>query len=246
MEEERSNAPGFFFVIDGTDGAGKRTQTERLVTLLRERGYDAERIDFPRYGSRSAALVEDYLNGKFGTIEEVTPHQASIFYACDRYAFAPELRAKLAKGTIVISDRYVSASMGHQTAKITDQKEREVFIEWLLHLEFKIFAIPEPDKTILLYMPPDVGHRLVEQKGLRDYIVGGGKRDIHEADMQHLRNAAAAYRWVAKREGWSTIECVRDDELRSINDIADEIFELVRSYLPPRAPMVGERTVLGD
>ena len=57
---------GKFIVIDGTDGSGKGTQANLLVEKLKEQGYDVEIADFPQYGDKSAALVEEYLNGKYG------------------------------------------------------------------------------------------------------------------------------------------------------------------------------------
>lgn len=57
---------GLFIVLDGTDGSGKATQTKLLAKKLRREGYKVEKIDFPQYGRKSAALVEEYLNG--GTV----------------------------------------------------------------------------------------------------------------------------------------------------------------------------------
>jgi dTMP kinase len=53
---------GKFIVIDGTDGSGKKTQTDLLVERLKKEGYAVEKIDFPQYGKKSAGPVEDYLN----------------------------------------------------------------------------------------------------------------------------------------------------------------------------------------
>ena len=117
--------PGKFIVLDGTDGCGKATQTERLVDRLKDEGHSVFMLDFPQYGERSATLVEDYLNGRFGSAEEVGPYRASIFYACDRFVASAEARERIRNGEICISNRYVSASMGHQTGKIADSLERD-------------------------------------------------------------------------------------------------------------------------
>ncbi|HCB51190.1 TPA: thymidylate kinase, partial [Patescibacteria group bacterium] len=74
----------------------------------------------------------------------------------------------MAEGKIVISNRYVSANMGHQAGKIHDMKERDVYLEWLDNLEYGIFGIPKPDKNILLYMPTEIGQQLVDKKGDRE------------------------------------------------------------------------------
>jgi len=217
---------GKFIVISGTDGSGKATQTKLLIDRLKLEKYDVETIEFPQYGNKSAALVEEYLNGKFGKANEVTPYQASIFYACDRFAAAPKIRQWLSEGKTVIANRYVSANMGHQTGKIKDNDKRDKFLKWLEELEFGIFNIPRPDVNILLFVPPEVGQTLVDSKGHRDYV-GGEKRDIHEADINHLKDAADAYKYVANKYSWPIIDCTKDGKLMTITDIHEMVWEKV-------------------
>jgi dTMP kinase len=172
-------------------------------------------------------LVEDYLNGKFGTAQAVGPYRASIFYACDRYAASFQIKQWIEEGKIVISNRYVSANMGHQSGKIKEISEVETFLAWLENLEYGIFEIPKPDTTILLYMPVEIGQQLVDKKGDREYV-GGHKRDIHEDDLDHLTDAASAYLYVAKKYNWPTIQCAPDGNLRTIEDIHEELWNLVK------------------
>lgn len=221
---------GKLIVIDGTDGSGKGTQTDLLISRLKNEGFEVEKADFPRYGNKSATLVEEYLNGKFGSADEVGPYRASMFYACDRYAASSEIKSWLTEGKIVVSNRYTSANMGHQTGKIRDTAERDKFLEWIQDLEFNIFGIPKPDINILLYMPPEIGQKLVDQKGSRDYI-GGNKRDIHEDDLNHLKNAADAYAYVANKYSWININCAPDDNLLSIDDIHNLLWDKIKEEI---------------
>lgn len=223
------NGKGLFIVIDGTDGSGKATQTKLLATKLRREGHRVKVADFPRYGERSAAMVEDYLNGKFGSAKEVGPYRASVLYAVDRYAASFQIRRWLEQGYIVISNRYVSANMGHQAGKIRDPRERRKFLDWLEDFEYGIFGIPKPDLNILLYLSPEIGQQLVDGKGRRSYTKR--KRDIHEADLQHLQQAAAAYRGVARRYHWTTIECVSQGELMSRRKIHELVCKAVKPKL---------------
>jgi dTMP kinase len=225
-----STKPGKFIVIDGTDGSGKATQTKLLVEKLQQKNYPVKMIDFPQYGQKSAGLVEDYLNGKFGQALEVGPYRASIFYACDRYAAAPQIKDWINQGNIVISNRYVSSNMGHQAGKIKDKTERDKFLDWLFDLEFNIFGIPKPDLNILLFLPPEIGQALVDKKGSRDYV-GGQKRDIHEADLQHLLDAAQAYKYVAEKYNWATINCAPDNTLLPIEDINEQLWQIILKQL---------------
>ena len=73
---------GKFIVFEGIDGSGKSTQTRLLKNHVEKEGYIVTTTDFPQYGKKSAGLVEEYLAGKYGQSRDVTPYQASIFYAC--------------------------------------------------------------------------------------------------------------------------------------------------------------------
>jgi len=222
---------GKLIVIAGTDGSGKGTQSEKLVKRLKDEGYSIEMVDFPQYGKPSSKMVEEYLNGKFGTADEVGPYRASIFYAIDRYAKSIDMNKWLKEGKIIIANRYVSANKGHQAGKIKDKVELDKFLEWLNDLEFNIFGIPKPTKNILLYMPTKIGQELVDKKGHRDYI-GGEKRDIHEADLEHLENAAKAYRYVAEKENWEIIECSEDNvSPLSIEAIHEKVYSTVKNLI---------------
>lgn len=221
---------GKFIVIDGTDGSGKATQTELLVNKLKKEGFDVELADFPQYGERSAVFVEDYLNGKFGSAKEVGPYRASIFFACDRYVASFKIKKWLEEGKIVICNRYVSSNMGHQAGKIKDNNEKDKFLEWLENLEYNLFNIPKPDLNLLLYVPTEITQELVDKKGHRDYV-GGVKRDIHEADLQHLKDAAEAYRYVANKYNWMIIDCIKDNQLMPIEQIHEIIWNKIKNVI---------------
>ncbi|MBP6974717.1 MAG: hypothetical protein KBB54_02115 [Candidatus Pacebacteria bacterium] len=185
-------------------------------------------IDFPRYGTPSCYLVEKYLHGGFGTANEVGPYVASMFYAVDRYDHSFDMRKKLDAGTILVSDRYVSASMGHQAGKIDDLKERDVYLDWLDNLEFEIFKIPRPDLTIILYVDPETNQRLMASRPDKEYLKGK-KTDIHEADLEHLRKAGEAFLYVAKKFGWTIIDCAPKSAENPEGKLLgiDEIHEIV-------------------
>lgn len=227
---ETQNKKGKFIVIDGTDGSGKGTQTELLVNYLKEKGLKVMTTDFPQYGKPSAYFVEKYLRGEYGTAEEVGAKRASLFYALDRFDVSKQIKGWIDEGYIIISNRYVSANMGHQAGKIKDVKKRDEFLDWLNELEFEIFEIPKPDEIIFLYVPPEVGQKLVDQKSDREYTKGM-KRDIHEADINHLKDASEAYKYVADKFHWKTINCSPDGEILSRESIHQDILRVLEDVL---------------
>jgi dTMP kinase len=220
---------GKLIVIEGTDGSGKATQSKLLIESLQKKGVQTAYIDFPQYGQKSAGLVENYLNGLYGSASEVKPEVASMFYALDRYDASFKMRPWIEEGKVIISNRYVSANMGHQTGKIKDPKKRDEFIGWLKNLEYKTLGIPEPDLTILLFMPCEIAQKLVDNKGVRAYTEK--KRDIHEADLAHLKDAENAYLELVSKEGWKLINCSENGAPLPIDVIQEKILKVVLEYL---------------
>lgn len=222
---------GLFIMIEGTDGSGKGTQTDLLVEHLKQVGHRVEPISFPRYGERSAAMVEDYLNGKFGTAQEVGPYRASIFYAIDRYAASPKIKQWLADGVIVIANRYIASNMGHQGGKIKNAEERQKFFTWNYELEYTIFDIPKPDINIILHVPAEISQQLVDKKGEREYL-HGKKRDIHEDDLNHLKDAEQAYLDLATQfSEFQLLECVEQHQMLSKEIIHDKVWSVIFPHL---------------
>ncbi|MFA7193580.1 MAG: deoxynucleoside kinase [Candidatus Paceibacterota bacterium] len=227
---ETKNKKGKFIVIDGTDGSGKGTQTELLVEALKSQGVQVVVTDFPQYGNPSSHFVEKYLRGEYGTADEVGAKRASLFYALDRFDVSTQMYKWLEEGVCIVSNRYVSASMGHQTGKIRDQEERDKFLDWLHELEYEICGIPKPDEVIFLYVPPEVGQKLVDQKSSREYTKGE-KRDIHEADLDHLKNASEAYKYVADKFNWKTVVCAPDGEMMTREEIHKIVLDSVNDLI---------------
>ena len=222
---------GLFIMIEGTDGSGKSVQTNLLVDALKKQGREVEQISFPQYGQPSAAMVEAYLNGEFGTAEAVGPYRASILYAIDRYAAKGKIAKWLADGKIVIANRYVASNLGHQGGKIKDMAEREKYFAWNYDLEYNIFGIPKPDVNLILHVTPEISQQLVDKKGAREYL-RGKKRDIHEDDLNHLRAAEQAYIQIARSyPEFALIECVEEDQLLSPEIIYQKVMAHIQPYL---------------
>lgn len=223
---------GTFIVLEGTDGSGKTAQFKLLVARLRRQKFPVATFDFPQYGKPSSYFVQEYLNGRYGGWKEVGPYKASLFYALDRFDVAPRIRKWLTEGSIVIANRYTPSSMGHQGAKITNHKERLKFFRWLYELEYTFLGILKPTMSIILHVPARVAQRLVDGKGSRKYV-GGAKRDIHEADIGHLKRAEATYLDMPKTfpKDFRLVECFEKGRLLSIPEIHEKVWSVVKKIL---------------
>ncbi len=218
-----------FIVIDGIDGSGKGTQVEILRKHFEWIGKKVKILDYPRYWYASSFMVQKYLNGEYG--KTLSPKLASIFYAIDRYdSMMDKKYVDFDSYDYIISNRYVSANMIHQTGKIEDDNEAKEFLDWLYDLEYNIFWIPKPDKVIFLNVTPEVSQNLVLKKEKREYLKDGKKMDLHEEDINHLQNAwDKAMKVVEMYDDWVKIDCVENGEILPIEEITQKILSEISS-----------------
>lgn len=221
---------GQFIVFEGTDGSGKATQLKLLVGWLKEKGYRVEQTDFPQYySSFFGRLVGRFLKGEFGGINEVSPYLACLPYVGDRFEAKERIRKWLFQGKIVVSNRYTGSNMAHQTAKLPT-KEQPKFLRFLEKMEYEIFGIPKEDIVIFLYVPSKIGQKLVDKKGSRGYV-GGNRRDIHEADLNHQKKASKMYLGLVKRYlHWVKVDCCdKSGNLLTPEEIHQKVVEILKS-----------------
>lgn len=218
---------GIFIAIEGGDGSGKATQAKLLEEKLREEGRQVFKISFPQYGEPSAKIVEMYLNGAFGKAGDTPPELTSLAYAIDRFAASKTIREKLEAGVTVIADRYVASNLAHQAASIIDTGRRKAFYELLKQVEYGTLGIPRPNINIVLAVATDFAQANVDKKQARSYT--DKKRDIHEADANHLEHAKRNYTELCELypEEFTRIDCMSSETLRSIEDIHQDILRLV-------------------
>lgn len=224
---------GYLIVIEGTDGCGKKTQTERLYDKLIGLGYRVYRYSFPNYDSLSSGPVKLYLNGSFGESDNsIDAYQASALYAVDRLcSYNIDIKKHYEDNEIVLLDRYTTANMLHQACKITDISARDSFLKWLDEFEFETLKLPRPDKVLFLDLPVEISKRLANERG---ELKSGEAQDILEKNKDHLTRAYESGKYVAKKYGWTTISCAKDDNIRSIEDIHQDIWASVEQDIISR------------
>ncbi len=218
-------------VIEGVDSSGKQTQSALLKKKLEEKGEKVVSVEFPNYKSDSSSVVKMYLGGQFGTdASDVSGYAASMFFAVDRFASVKgEWKELFSNGNIVIADRYTTSNMIHQASKIEDFKDKEIFLDWLADLEYNKLTLPKPDLVVFLDMPVKNAMELMAKRANK--INNSDVKDIHESNIEYLQKSYDNAVFVANREGWTTVHCTKDGEVRSIEDISEEIFSAVSSIL---------------
>ena len=219
---------GKLIVLEGTDGSGKSTQFRLMAQRLTDEKVEFRRLVFPRYENESSALIRMYLGGQFGTKpSDVNAYAASAFYAVDRYASYKQDWGKWYEdGGLILSDRYTTSNAVHQASKETGENQ-DAFLKWLYEFEYDKLGLPRPDLTIYLDVPTDFTEKLMRSREQNT----GTKADIHEQDTEYLATCRRTGRAAAEFYGWTVIDCVKDGQMRSIEDIHEEIYKHVVACL---------------
>ena len=219
---------GKLIVFEGTDGSGKSTQFSLLTKRLRAEQVEFRTMVFPQYSEPSSALIRMYLGGEFGTKpSDVNAYAASTFYAVDRYASYQKVwKTYYRQGGLILSDRYTTSNAVHQASKEPPER-REEFFRWLQDFEYNRLELPRPDIVIYLDVPTELTGEMLRKRENRTHT----HADIHEQNMDYLRQCRAVGMDAAMHYGWTVIHCARNGKMRSIEEIHQEIYALVKQCL---------------
>lgn len=225
---------GKLIVIDGTDGSGKATQVELLVKHLAKEKFKVKIVDFPEYYSNFfGKFIAHCQSEQYYNFVQVHPKIASVLYAADRFEGKEKVEKWLKAGYTVVANRYASSNQIHQGGKISNTKKREAFIEWLAEMEYGVFKIPKPDVVFYLSLPMAVITRLIKERNknsVRNYL--GNKKDLVEKDKNYMENSHKSALWLAKtQKNWIKIDCMKDGELDTRENIHHEIYEKVKKII---------------
>jgi len=219
---------GKLIVIEGTDGSGKSTQFKLLTQRLEQEHFAFQKLVFPQYAEPSSALIRMYLGGEFGSKPtDVNAYAASAFYAVDRYASYKKVWGDwYEQGGLVVSDRYTTSNAVHQASK-EEGENQAAFLKWLYDFEYDKLGLPRPDLTIYLDVPTDFTEMMMRRREADTHT----SADIHEQDMAYLATCRRTGKAAAEFYSWNVIHCVKDGNMRSMEDIHEEIYRLVAACL---------------
>ncbi len=215
---------GGLIVLDGIDGCGKTTQFELLSKKVEEMGIPVKPVSFPEYDKPSAALVRMYLDGDFSKAPGgVNAYAASSFYAVDRFAsYKLYWEEEYKNGKLILASRYTTSNAIHQMGKLP-REQWDDYLRWLEDYEYNKLCIPKPDCVIFLNLPFEISQRLLMER----YNGDSGKKDIHEADAEYLKQCIVSAEYAAEKLGWRAIDCSDGENIRSVESINREILEIV-------------------
>lgn len=196
----------FFIVLDGIDGSGTTTHSKMLVSYLEMLGLKVHLTHEPSK-NEIGLLLRQYLKNN-----EIPPSTDALLFAADRdLHYKKEIKPKLDRGFIVVSDRYIESSIIYQSVQ-----SAEISIEWIKLINK--FA-GSPDLTIILDIDPKISLARKTQESLEKF-----------EDTKFLDKVRILYIKRAKEENYHIIDT---------NDIIETVQQNIQTIVIKKLKEVG-------
>ena len=191
-------------VIEGLDGAGKRTLTDGLRRALEADGRSVASCAFPRYGqSVTADLAHEALHGAHGDLAS-SVYAMAVLFALDRAAAKDHVAALHRDHDVVILDRYVASNAAYCAARLHQDAGGDM-VAWVGELEYGRLGLPEPDHQILLSVPVELAAQRARSRAEQE---SARARDAYERDAGLQQRTGQVYAGLAAANwhgSWSVV-----------------------------------------
>ena len=192
---------GKIIVIEGTDKAGKTTQSKLLYKNLIKSGKHVQLINFPDYGTSLGQEINQFLKGNKIYSNEVK----HMLLSANRWEKKEEILNIIRSGTHLILNRYYQSNLVYGFSNGLDS-------EWLINLDK---GLPKEDLVIVIDINPQVSFNRYSNN-----------RDLFERNDLLLEQVRENYHRFAKLYNWTIINGERD-----VNTISVDIFNLVKQIV---------------
>jgi len=188
-------------VIEGSDKAGKSTQTQMLSDQLRKDGLMIATMSFPDYSTNVGKEIKAFLHGE----KEYPIEVRHMLLSANRWEKKAEIEKMLKENDAVILNRYYQSNLVYGVAS-------GLRLEWLQSLDA---GLPKEDVVVVLDVNPEVSINRMQSKG-----------DVFEMDDDMMGKASKLYREFASKYGWILINGDRNKE-----DVHKEIMQIVATKI---------------
>lgn len=169
------------------------------------------------YDTPTGEIIHDHVLNKndepyFEDIEN--PKAVSLYYAADRCNNISKITDLLDDGVNVILDRYVESNIAYQASRFDNISDKINMLLWIEQLEFNLLELPRPDKVIFMYLPYQYR-----------FLIGDN------TNSERYKNIEEVYHLMAERYGFEIINLVKNEQLKSIEEINEEILDSVMKFI---------------
>jgi dTMP kinase len=221
----RRRAEGRFIVLEGLDGAGTTTQSQRLAAWLRAQGRRVHVTAEPSGGPAGALarlVLSRRVSGEPGADAGFDPGALALLFAADRLDHvAAEIAPRLAGGHDVVCDRFTLSSLAYQALTTGDPA-------WVEAVNAKARA---PDATLFLRVSPAVA--------VRRRFAASATRELYEVPAFQREVARAYDRAIARLRGAGQRVEIVDGE-RPVEEVTRALAGAIADLVAP-APAARRR-----
>jgi dTMP kinase len=171
---------GKIIVLEGTDKAGKTTQSRMLAEAIKVLGKVCVVIDFPDYTTPIGMEIRAFLDGKRDYPSEVK----HLLFSANRWEKKKEIESMVESGTIVVMNRYWQSNLAYGAAN-------NMNTSWLFRLDK---GLPKEDLVIVILVNPGVSSKRAETL------------DTFESNQTLAAMAYRNYLKFAKQFRWKVID----------------------------------------
>lgn len=190
-----------FVVLEGIDGSGKTTQTFLLEHRLRKMGRRVYATREPTDG-----IIGGIIRAALTTKLRITHRTLQILFAADRSEHVKEIEDRMRAGYDIICDRYYLSSIAYGMVDLD--------IDWLIKMNS---VFPEPDITILLDIPAEIGLKRLGDRYSKTFFERRAFLSKVRKNFMELSKTFKNFHIV--------------DGSRSEEDVHRNIFKIVSNYL---------------
>jgi dTMP kinase len=177
---------GKIIVIEGTDKAGKGSQSRMLAETLKASGKVCVILDFPDYTTSIGMEIKAFLEGK----RDYLPEVKHLLFSANRWEKKKEIESMLENGTIIVMNRYWQSNLVYGVANGMDT-------DWLLGLDK---GLPKEDIVLVILVNPGISAKRAEIQ------------DMFESDPQLAAKAYRNYLKFAKQYRWKVVDGSKSKE----------------------------------
>ena len=202
---------GLFITLEGPEGAGKSTNREYLAEHLRAQGLDVLLTREPG-GTPLAERIRELLLAPSDEKMDADTELLLVFAARAQH-LAQVIRPALARGAIVLCDRFTDATYAYQGGG------RGLSVERIATLEQFVQGDLRPDLTLVFDLPVEVGLSRAAARGRLDRFEQEGQAFFQAVRQAYLARAAAEperYRLVDAAQPLAQVQLALDALLPQI------------------------------
>jgi dTMP kinase len=192
---------GKIIVLEGTDKAGKTSQSRMLAETLKALGKVCVILDFPDYTTPIGMEIKSFLEGKR---DYYTPEVKHLLFSANRWEKKKEIESMLENGTIIIMNRYWQSNLVYGAANGMD-------LNWLIGLDR---GLPKENIVLVILVKPNISASRAKVQ------------DAFESNSQLAVKAYQNYIRFAKRFRWTII-----DGSKSKEQVHQEIMKIIGKEL---------------